>query len=146
MRMRVLALTLGAAAVLAGAAGATMSPVVSSRLAGKNETPKKGPAAASGIVVLHLDAKKGTACWDFKGVKGFDKPAAAHIHKGLAGKAGPVVVAFGAAYKAKGCTKGAAKTIAAIEEHPNAYYVNVHSAKYPAGAIRGQLVAGMIGG
>jgi CHRD domain-containing protein len=146
MRIRVLALSLAAAAVLAGAAGATMSPVVSSKLSGKNEAPTKGPAAGSGIVTLHLNAKKLTVCWDFKGVKGFARPNAAHIHKGPAGKAGPVVVAFGAAYKAKGCTKSSGKTIAAIEEHPNAYYVNVHSAKYPGGAIRGQLVAGMIGG
>jgi hypothetical protein len=36
------------------------------------------------------------------------------------------------------------KTIEAIESHPNAYYVNVHTAKYPNGAIRGQLVAGMV--
>ena len=145
MRIRVLALGLATAAVLAGAAGAAMSPVVSSKLTGKAGTPK-GAAAGSGIVVLHLNAKKGTACWDFKGVKGFDKPTAAHIHKGPAGTAGPVVIPFGAAYKAKGCTKAATKTIAAVEEHPNAYYVNVHSAKYPGGAIRGQLVAGMIGG
>ena len=144
MRMRVLALGLATAGILAGTAAATMSPVVSSKLSGKAETPRGAPAG-SGIVTLHLDAKKGTVCWDFKGVKGFAGPSAAHIHKGPAGTAGPVVVPFGAAYKAKGCTKAAATTIAAIEEHPNAYYVNVHSAKYPAGAIRGQLVAGMIG-
>ena len=76
---------------------------------------------------------------------GFDKPTAAHIHRGRAGAAGPVVVPFGKTYKAKGCTKAAKTTIGKVEEHPNAYYVNVHSAKYPAGAIRGQLVAGMIG-
>ena len=143
MRIRALALTLGATAVLAGTAGAAMSPVVSSKLSGANERPTKG--AGSGIVTLHLNAKKGTVCWDFKGVKGFDKPTAAHIHKGGRTTAGPVAVPFGASYKAKGCTKAPAKTIAAIEEHPNAYYVNVHSAKYPGGAIRGQLVAGMIG-
>jgi hypothetical protein len=34
--------------------------------------------------------------------------------------------------------------IDAIESSPNAYYVNVHTAKYPDGAIRGQLVAGMM--
>ncbi len=55
-----------------------------------------------------------------------------------------MVVPFGAAYKAKGCTKAAKSLIAAIESHPNSYYVNVHTAKYPGGAIRGQLVAGMV--
>ena len=81
MRIRVLALALGTAAMLAATAGAAMSPVVSSKLSGKNETPK-GALAGSGIVTLHLDAKKGTVCWDFKGVKGFAGPNAAHIHKG----------------------------------------------------------------
>ena len=75
-----------------------------------------------------------------------DKPLASHIHKGAAGTAGPVVVPLGAAYKAKGCTKAPAKVVAAIEEHPSSYYVNIHTTKYPAGAIRGQLVVGMLKG
>ncbi len=75
---------------------------------------------------------------------GLGKPSAAHIHRAPASKAGPVVVPLGAAYKAKGCTSAAKKTIEAIESHPNAYYVNVHTAKYPNGAIRGQLIAGMV--
>ena len=35
--------------------------------------------------------------------------------------------------------------IEAIETNPNRYYVNVHNAKYPGGAIRGQLVVGWSG-
>lgn len=35
--------------------------------------------------------------------------------------------------------------IVAIETRPNDFYVNIHNAKYPAGAIRGQLVVGMTG-
>jgi hypothetical protein len=34
--------------------------------------------------------------------------------------------------------------IDAVESNPNAYYVNVHNAKYPNGVVRGQLVAGMV--
>lgn len=30
------------------------------------------------------------------------------------------------------------------QSSPNKYYVSVHTAKYPAGAIRGQLIAGMV--
>ena len=129
---------------LALAAGTSMSPVVSSKLTGTAEVPKAG--GGSGIVVFHLNAKTGRVCWAFSKVSGIGTPTAAHIHKAAAGKAGPVVVALGGAYKAGGCTKAPTKTVEAIESSPNAYYANIHTAKYPNGAIRGQLVAGMVNG
>ena len=145
MRKRTLLLSalVVAVAVPAVALG-SMSPVVSAKLTGKTEIPAGDPNG-SGIVVLHLDAKKGKACWDFAKVKNIGKPQAAHIHKGKAGKAGPVVVPLGAAYKVKGCISASKSAIGEIEEYPNRYYVNIHNAKYPEGAIRGQLVAGMLG-
>ena len=148
MRTRLLAAAILAVAFVPGlalAGASSMSPVVSAKLLGKSESPK-GPATGSGIAVLHLNAAKGSVCWTFSKVKGIGTPQSAHIHKGAAGASGAVVVPLGAAYKAKGCTKASKSTIGAIEEHPNSYYVNVHTKKYPNGAIRGQLVAGMIGG
>ncbi len=140
-----LSVAAGAVAVLALTAQAAMSPVLSTKLVGKVEVPKGSPTG-SGIVVLHLNAAKQMVCWTFEKVRGIDTPLAAHIHKAPVGKAGPVVVPFGSAYKAKGCTTAPKTLVAAIEEHPNAYYVNVHTKKYPAGAIRGQLVVGMVAG
>jgi hypothetical protein len=131
------------AVALAG--GQAMSPVVSAKLKGSNETPVKGDPDGSGFVVVTFNANKGTACWKFKGVKGIAAPNAAHIHKGRKGSSGPVAIAFGATYKPSGCAKAPKGTIEKIETNPNAYYVNVHNAKYPAGALRGQLVAGMEG-
>jgi hypothetical protein len=52
---------------------------------------------------------------------------------------GPVVVPFGKAFKSKGCTTASRSLIASILRSPSAYYVNVHNAKYPGGALRGQL-------
>jgi hypothetical protein len=131
------------AVALAG--GQAMSPVVSAKLKGSNETPVKGDPNGAGFVVVTFNANKGTACWKFKGVKAIAAPTAAHIHKGKKGTSGPVAIAFGATYKAAGCAKAPRATIEKIETNPNAYYVNVHNARYPAGALRGQLVAGMEG-
>jgi hypothetical protein len=130
---------------LALASGQSMSPVVSAKLKGTNEAPVKGDPNGQGLAVIHFNSTKGTTCWDFKGVTGIAKPNAAHIHKGSKGISGPVVVPFGSTYKASGCVKTAKALIEKIETSPNGYYVNIHNAKYPAGALRGQLVAGMEG-
>jgi CHRD domain len=131
--------------VLALASQDAMSPVVSAKLRGANEAPVRGDPNGTGLVVLHLSTAKKTACWQFSNVRGIAKPTAAHIHKGRKGTSGPVVIPFGTTYKAKGCQKAAKRLIEAIETNPNRYYVNIHNAKYPAGAIRGQLVVGMTG-
>jgi hypothetical protein len=127
------------------ASGRAMSPVVSAKLKGANEAPVKGDPNGTGFVVVTFKAAKGQACWEFKNVTKIGAPNAAHIHKGRKGVAGPVVIPFGASYKAKGCQKAAKRVIEAIETNPNRYYVNIHNAKYPGGALRGQLVAGMEG-
>ncbi len=142
LALAVVALSLPA---LALAGGQGMSPVVSAKLKGSNEVPVNGDPNGTGFVVVTFNANKGTACWKFKGMNGIGAPNAAHIHKGKKGVSGAVVIAFGAAYKASGCAKAPKATIEKIETNPNRYYVNVHNARYPAGALRGQLVAGMDG-
>lgn len=74
-------------------------------------------------------------------------PFVAHIHEGEAGENGPPVVTL--AWPQNGqsadCISVGDSRIAAgttpgdIFENPETYYVNVHNAEYPAGAIRGQL-------
>jgi hypothetical protein len=39
----------------------------------------------------------------------------------------------------KGCTRADAAVIIAIMQDPARYYVNVHNAAFPKGAVRGQL-------
>src|SRR6187397_628109 len=65
-----------------------------------------------------------------------------HIHKGAAGAAGPVVVPLGTpntAGTASGCAAVARTIVTAMLAAPASYYLNVHTAGFPAGAIRGQL-------
>jgi hypothetical protein len=104
-------------------------------LTGKVEVPKGDPDG-SGTAEVKITGTK--VCWEIKAAK-VATLTASHIHKGGAGVAGPVAVPFGGSFKPKGCTTASAATAAAIERNPSAYYVNVHNAKYPGGALRGQL-------
>jgi hypothetical protein len=74
-------------------------------------------------------------------LKGFDKPTFAHIHAGAKGTPGNIVVPLstGVTFKRKGCVHASAAVIRAIAKHPHSYYVNIHSKKYPNGAVRSQL-------
>jgi hypothetical protein len=109
-------------------------------MAGKNEIPKGAP---NGKATVNVKITGTRVCWKFTKVSGIDKPQAAHIHKGGAKVAnGAVVVPFGAAYKATGCIKSTPAVVAAIAKNPKGYYVNIHTKRYPAGAVRGQLHAG----
>src|SRR3954447_3662728 len=135
--MRYVGLTFLAALVVA--TGATASQLKSNSLhatlTGKAETPKGDPDG-KGTAEIKITGRK--VCWEIK-VSNVQTIVAAHIHKGRPGVAGPVVVPFGKAFKAKGCTTTTAAVAAAIQKAPSAYYVNVHNAKYPGGALRGQL-------
>ena len=65
----------------------------------------------------------------------------AHIHEEAVGKECPVTVALDAPKtgSAKGCKSADAAVIKAVMQDPAAYYVNVHNAAFPNGAVRGQL-------
>lgn len=136
MRLRYLATALLIALVaVTGAAAAMQKGSLHATLTGKAETPKGDPDG-SGTAEIKITGSK--VCWEIHVAK-VGTITAAHIHKGKPGVAGPVVVPFGAAFKSKGCTTAPSGAAAAILKNPSAYYVNVHNAKYPGGALRGQL-------
>jgi CHRD domain-containing protein len=93
----------------------------------------------SGNAEIKLNPSTGKVCWEFTKLKGIKGATASHIHKGAKGKAGPVVVPLGGNFKAKGCTTASKATVKSILNKPSAFYVNIHTQRFPAGAIRGQL-------
>ncbi len=136
MRARLVVLgVLVAALIPAVALGALEKSSLHASLTGAAETPKGDPDGR-GTAEVKINGRQ--VCWEFT-VSKIGKPLAAHIHKGKAGVAGPVIVPFGETYKAKGCIRTTAASANAIAAKPGAYYVNVHNAKYPGGAVRGQL-------
>src|SRR5712691_3390769 len=121
---------------LAGSALAAGSKTFKVKLTGSAEVPK-GPAKGSALGEIKITG--GVLCWKYTSITGIDKPTASHVHKGASGKAGPVVLPLGSKFKASGCTAIPRKLQDAILSKPSDYYVNIHTAKYPAGAVRAQL-------
>lgn len=127
----IVALVLAAGATAAAQKGGSFHAT----LTGKVEVPKGDPNG-TGTAEVKISGTK--VCWEIKTAK-VGKIVAAHIHKGGPGVSGPVVVPFGKIYKSKGCFNSTASIVSAIQKNPSAYYVNVHNATYPGGALRGQL-------
>ena len=82
-------------------------------------------------------------CWGIQ-VKNIDDPNAAHIHRGRTNQAGPVVQALeapnaGDPGTSGGCVEISSRLARDLLKNPAKYYVNVHNADFPGGAVRGQL-------
>ena len=98
-----------------------------------------GDTDGSGLAVVTLSSTSGEVCFDIT-TKNVETILAAHIHKGALGTAGPVFISFEVPTKGlSGCVAADHLELDAILISPESYYVNVHNATYPAGAIRGQL-------
>lgn len=124
-------------------------------LTGANQVPPT-TETATGIAIVRINAGQRRVCWEIA-TSGFTPPpagtdqiTATHIHSGLAGANGDVVVFLAATLNGtnKGCTSamgGGNNTplsealIDSIRKSPEAFYVNVHTTEFPNGAIRGQL-------
>ena len=133
---------------------------LSAILAGANEVPVPGDPDGSGTVTITVNPGRGEVCYQIT-VKNIAPATAAHIHSGRAGQAGPVVVTleppresnpppFGLELGDGGESESAPATVSncasvsrelarSILRNPSNYYVNVHNAEFPAGAVRGQL-------
>ena len=95
-----------------------------------------------GRAEISVTDELGQVCWEIKDVRGIGTPTAAHIHFGKAGTNGPPVFTLTRSNEGawQGCKDGAEWTENRLEGNPSDFYVNVHNAEYPGGAIRGQLV------
>lgn len=63
-----------------------------------------------------------------------------HIHKGAAGVSGSVIFPFSPFTSPITYTSAALDATQEADLNANLYYVNVHSAAFPGGEIRGQLI------
>ncbi|MEU3307767.1 CHRD domain-containing protein [Nocardiopsis sp. NPDC006832] len=131
--------------------------------------PVDGEEGATGTFGLRLNSDEEIICYDieFSGVtEPFESSAetATHLHEAAEGEFGPPRVVFpdpqdqgDGTLVGSGCVQGPFTTgeedaeagtdtgegftVAQIEESPEDFYVDTHTADYPDGAVRGQLPA-----
>jgi len=111
-------------------------------LTGDAETPSGDPVG-TGEAVVRLRSGQGQLCYTLETRNLGGAAAAAHIHRGGAGEAGAIVVPLrtpGADGTARGCVSVSRALVSQILANRQLYYVNVHTAEFPGGAVRGQLV------
>jgi hypothetical protein len=142
-RLAIIALMLLVAAVaVAGTAGAVQAQgrSLSTTLTGAAEVPGPGDPDGAGTAALTVNPGLGQICYELT-VSGIAPATAAHIHLGAVGVAGPVVVPLAppTGGSSSGCAEVSRELALAILKSPSDYYVNVHNAEFPAGAVRGQL-------
>jgi hypothetical protein len=119
-------------------------------LRGRNEVPVAGGPAvgdpdgrAAGIVRVQGNRVTFSFAW-----KGVGVPTMGHIHQGHAGVNGADKVPLFMTTMPATVTAAAgvttiddAATAAAIRSDPGGFYLNLHTAEFPGGAVRGQLTA-----
>jgi hypothetical protein len=109
-------------------------------LSGENEVGGGDPDGRGSATFIIED---GQLCFGIA-VANITTPTAAHVHAGKKHENGPVVVGLappstGDPGASSGCVTITEEVAGAIRSHPSQFYVNVHTADFPGGAVRGQV-------
>jgi hypothetical protein len=135
-------LALAACETVEEAVDETVGSEFHAALNGGNEVPAGDPDGWGRADVSINDATD-RVCTDLE-VRSISAVTAAHIHRGAAGVNGPPVVNLDPPddNDSDDCDSITDSLADEIRANPSAFYVNVHTADYPNGAIRGQLRRG----
>jgi hypothetical protein len=112
-----------------------------------------GDPDGTGKAEFTFDTEQGTVCYEIE-VEGIAEPVepgpgvgSAHIHTLASVPPGAIAVNLQAdfqpdnsdEFKASGCVQVASALLQAILANPEQYYVNIHNADFPGGALAGLL-------
>jgi hypothetical protein len=130
-----------AALALAPMAAAAETVVLTANLSGANETGGGAPGG-NGAFRAEVNTETGDFCYTLYAEK-TSAPTMAHVHTGAAGVNGAPVITMDVTGKGSDmCIAVEPDKLKPIIADPAGFYINVHTADFPAGAVRGQLAKG----
>ena len=106
-------------------------------LSGGNEVPGNA-SAATGNATLTFNTT--TKIFTLTVTHNIAAPINGHIHKAAAGVSGGVIFPFSSFTSPINYTSVAIDAAQEADLNANLYYVNIHTAAFPGGEIRGQLI------
>ena len=131
-------INLAAVVTFAATSLAFAQPVTfTATLSGTNEVPPSG-SANTGNTLVTVDPSTGVIRWTTSSTIPQTSATGHHIHRGVTGANGPVVVNFVAKYS--GVVTASTVLASEIVGNPSGFYVNLHTAAFPTGELRAQLV------
>jgi hypothetical protein len=134
------ALAIGSCATVDRAVNEVVGNNFAATLIGANEVPAADPDG-TGTARIAINDVTNQVCTHLT-VHNIGPVTAAHIHQGKAGVNGPPVISLDAPddTDSDDCDTVPDALVDSLLRDPGSFYVNVHTAEYPNGAIRGQIV------
>ncbi len=115
--------------------------VLTANLSGTNEVGGGAPDG-NGAFRVEINSETGDFCYTLYGEK-IAAPTMAHVHTGAAGTNGAPVITMDVTGKGSDmCIAVEPEKLKPILANPAGFYVNIHTADFPGGAVRGQLTKG----
>jgi hypothetical protein len=106
-------------------------------LSGANEVPANASTATGSATLIY---NTDTRIFTLSVTHTIAAPTAGHIHKAAVGIAGGVIYPFASPVSPVSYTSGVLDAAKEADLYNNLNYVNIHTAAFPGGEIRGQLL------
>ena len=116
---------------------AATAPLTATLTGGSIQTSAPGDPDGRGIASVSVVSDRGLLCVTVT-VTGIAPVSSVHLHEASPKATAPLVVSL-YPHELTGCVPVDAKVLAKVDRKPAGYYVEVHTAEFPGGALRGQL-------
>jgi hypothetical protein len=100
---------------------------------------RRGAPNASALAVVTTNASTLELCWKFSQLKNVSSPTVARLFRNFPGATGRSGFLLGRRYRPSGCIHLEPGSLGVIGAKPQQFFLNIHTTRYPLGAVRGPL-------